>query len=192
MAVDASQVLIGSPDQLTTGPILSAPLGTTLPTSATAALDAAFEDSGYVSEDGLQLSPDISTADIREWGGAMVRRVLEQFNGTLSWGMLETSETSLKVAFGDDHVVVTPATSDHGTQVRVALGAHLPAAKSWVFKMKDGNNRILIVVPNGQITNVEEVSFTSTDAIAWNVELSCYPDANGECIYIYTDNGVNA
>lgn len=189
MAVNAENVLIGSPDQLTSGAILSAPLGTTLPTSAVAELDAAFVDSGYVSADGLSLSPDISTADINEWGGALVRRVIESFNGTLSWGMLETNEAAMKVAFGDDYVTATAATTEHGAQLAVRLGSHLPAAKSWAFKMKDGDTRILIVVPNGQISNVEEVSFTATDAITWNVELSCYPDSTGESIYIYIDNG---
>lgn len=189
MAVNAANVLIGSPDQATTGAILSAPLGTSLPTSAVDTLDGAFKDSGYVSADGLQLTPDISTADINEWGGALVRRVLENFNGTLSWTMIETNEESMSVAFGDSYVTATAANASHGNQLAVALGAHLPEAKSFVFKMKDGDNRILIVAPNAQITEVGEVSFVNNDAIGWQVTLSCYPDSTGESIYIYTDDG---
>lgn len=189
MAVNASQVLIGSPDQATTGAILSAPLGTTLPTSATDTLDEAFVDSGFVSEDGLTLAPGVSTADVREWGGSLVRRILQSFDGTLSWAMLETNEAALRAAFGDEYVNVVAASAAHGKQITARLGAHLPAAKSWVFRMKDGNNRIMIVVPNGQITTVNDISFTSSDAIAWSVELSCYPDATGESIYVMTDDG---
>lgn len=192
MAVNAANVLIGSPDQATTGAILSAPLGTTLPTSAVDTLDVAFKDSGYVSADGLQLTPDISTADINEWGGALVRRVIENFNGTLSWTMIETNKESMSVAFGDSYVTSTAANASHGNQLAVALGAHLPEAKSFAFKMKDGDNRILIVAPNAQITEVGEVSFVNNDAIGWQVTLSCYPDSTGESIYIYTDDGQTA
>lgn len=190
MALDAARVLVGTADQTNaTGAIFSAPLGTTVPTNATATLDAAFVDSGYVSEDGLSFTPEISTTDINEWNGSLVRRIKETFNGTLSWAHLETSEQSLKNAFGDDAVTAAAATQNHGNQLAVAIAGDLPAAKAWVFKLKDGDNRMLIVVPNGQVTGVEEVSFTSSDAITWGVTLSAYPDSAGNSIYIYTDDG---
>lgn len=190
MALDAARVLVGTADQTNaTGAIFSAPLGTTVPTNATATLDAAFVDSGYVSEDGLSFTPEISTTDINEWNGSLVRRIKETFNGTLSWAHLETNEQSLKNAFGEDAVTATAATQSHGNQLSVAIAGDLPAAKAWVFKLKDGDNRMLIVVPNGQVTGVEEVSFTSSDAITWGVTLSAYPDSAGNSIYIYTDDG---
>lgn len=192
MAVNSANVLVGTPDQLTTGAILSAPLGTTLPTEAGATLDGAFEDTGYISEDGLEFSPDYSTSDIPDWSGAMVRRLLESFTGELTWTMLETNERSLKVAFGDDYVVKTAATQTAGTKLAVSIGAHLPARKSWCFKMKDGDARILIVVPIGQITAVDTVTFASNEAIGWPVTLSTYADENGHNVYIYTDDGVFA
>lgn len=191
MALDAARVLVGTADQTNaTGAIFSAPLGTTVPTSAVDTLDAAFKDSGYVSEDGLSFSPEISTSDVSEWNGSLVRRIKESFNGTLSWSHLETNEQSLKNTFGDAAVTVTAATQTHGKQIAVAISGELPAAKAWVFKLKDGNNRMLIVVPNGQVTTIEDVDFTSSDAIMWGVQLSCYPDTNGNSIYLYTDDGV--
>ncbi len=190
MALDAARVLVGTADQTNaTGAIFSAPLGTTVPTSATDTLAAAFVDSGYVSEDGLTFSPEISTTDINEWNGALVRRIKETFNGTLSWSHLETNLQSLRNTFGDAAVTSTAATTTHGNQLAVAISGELPGAKTWVFKLKDGDNRMLIVVPNGQITSIEDVSFTSSDAIMWGVSLSCYPDSTGNSIYIYTDDG---
>ncbi len=190
MPVDNKKVLIGRPDQAVTGAILSAPVGTALPTDARSALDAAFRDSGYVSKDGVKLSPDYSTTEITDWSGAVVRRVLESFDGTISWQHIQFDADSMRNAFGDENVVVTPATATHGEQIALKLGSHLPEPRSWVLKMKDGDNLVRIVVPNGQVTDVDEMEFSATAAIPLPVTLSCYPDASGESIYIYTDDGV--
>ena len=189
-----SEVRIGAPDQKTTGAIKHAPVGTELPDlskikAAEVTLDPQFKGDEYVSEDGLTLTPSMSTSDIKEWSGTTVRRVLESFDGTISWTMLSTNANSLGIAFGSKYVESQEASSDHGAQVGVKLGAHLPEPQSWVFLMKDGDARMVIVVPNGQVTEVGEVTFSAKEAVAWEVTLSCYPDEKGECIYIYTDDG---
>lgn len=192
---NTSEVRVGAPDQKTTGAIKHAPIGTTLPSLASISkngvtLDNAFVGDEYVSEDGVTLAPSISTTDIKDWSGSTVRKVLETFDGTLSWSMISTNENSLGVAFGSEYIETQAATQQHGKQVKASLGAHLPEAQSWVFLMKDGDARIVILVPNGQVTEVGETQFTSNAAVGWNVTLSCYPDSQGESIYILTDDGV--
>lgn len=191
MPVSASNVLIGAPDQKTTGAILSAPLGAGKPKDARDNLAfVGVEDSGYISEDGLTLTPDYSTNDIKDWSGALVRRVLESFNGTLSWAHLETNEQSLRVWAGD--VTVKEATTTTGKQLTAALGAREHPRKSWYFRIKDGEQRILIFVPDGQVTEAGEVTFTKSDALTWPVKLASYPDGDGNSIYIFTDDGVTS
>lgn len=192
---NTKDVRIGAPEQKVTGAIKYAPVGTELPdlsdiTTAGVALDNAFTGNEYVSEDGLTLTPSMSTSDIKDWSGNTVRKVLESFNGTLAWTMISTNESALGVAFGADHITHQNASTTHGEQNKVALGAHLPDPQSWVFLMKDGDARIVIVVPNGQVTEVGEVKFTAKDAVGWAVTLSAYPDETGESIYILTDDGV--
>lgn len=192
-----ADVRIGAPEQSVTGAIKNAPLGTTLPTLSSitkqgVTLDNAFTGDEYVSEDGLTLTPAMSTTDIKDWSGATVRKVLESFDGTLSWTMISTNASALGIAFGADHVTTQAAATAHGAQIRAELGAHIPEARSWVFLMKDGDARIVIVVPNGQVTEVGEVTFASNAAVGWNVTLSCYPDESGECIYVMTDDGVTS
>lgn len=194
---NTKDVRIGAPDQKTTGAILHAPLGTSLPslssiTPEEVSLDSAFTGNEYVSEDGLTLTPSMSTTEIKDWSGATVRKVLESFDGTLAWTMISTNQGALGIAFGDDYIESNEASATHGTQVQASLGAHLPDPQEWVFLMKDGDARIVIVVPNGQVTEVGEVTFASNAAIGWNVTLSTYPDEDGECIYILTDDGVVA
>ena len=190
-----SDVRIGEPDQKVTGAIKHAPIGTSLPslssiTKAAVTIDEAFTGDEYVSEDGLTLAPSVSTTDIKDWSGATVRKVLESFDGTLNWTMISTNEGAMGVAFGAEHVTASAATATHGAQTRTELGAHLPERQSWVFLMKDGDARIVIVVPDGQVTEVGEVTFASNSAVGWAVTLSTYPDENGENIYIMTDDGV--
>ena len=57
---------------------------------------------------------------------------------------------------------------------------------------KDGEQRVLIYVPDGQVTEAGEVTFTKSGAITWPVTLSTYPDASGKSIYIMLDDGVFA
>jgi hypothetical protein len=190
-----ADVRVGAPDQKVTGAIKHAPKGTAIPaladiTKAAVTLNQAFTGDEYVSQDGLTLAPSMSTTEIKDWSGATVRKVLESFDGTLSWTMISTNAGALAIAFGADHVTTAAATTTHGAQVQAALGAYLPDEQAWVFLMKDGDARIVIAVPDGQITEVGEVTFASNAAVGWQVTLSCYPDASGNCIYIMTDDGV--
>jgi hypothetical protein len=190
MSVNATQVLTGAPDQLTTGPILSAPRGTALPTSLTDTLDPEFGDSGYISEDGLTLTPERSTEVVRDWSGAVVRELLTEFATKLAWAHLETNEASLKNYLGDDNVTVTAATETEGKRITALLrGTEMPR-KSWVFKIKDGETKALIVVPDGQVSETGEVAFVKSSALTWPVTMATYPDASGVNVYIYLDDGV--
>lgn len=195
MTVKASNVLSGAPDQLVTGAILSAPLTAATPTDAAIYEDAAptgFTDSGYVSEEGLTMSLSKSFTNIKEWGGSIVKRILEEFDGTLKWQHLEVNEDSLKNTFGDDNVTVTPATATDGTRIKVAIGADAMPRKKWLFRMKDGNAKIRLYVPDGQVTETDDIAFVSNDAIKLGVTLGTAPDSTGKAIYIYTDDGVVA
>lgn len=189
MSVTASNVLTGAPDQLTTGPILSAPRGTPLPDGLDATIDPAFEDSGYISEDGLTLTPERSTEQVRDWSGSVVRELLTEFAAKLAWAHLETNEQSLKNYLGDDNVTVVDATSTEGKRITALLRSAEMPRKPWLFKIKDGESRVLIVVPDGQVSETGEVAFVKSGAITWPVTLATYPDATGVNVYIYLDDG---
>lgn len=187
--VNAKNVLTGAPDQATTGAISSAPPGTTLPTETVGPFDPAFVSTGYVNEDGLTLNSERSSESIKDWSGSVVRQVLSEFNATLAWKHLETNLESLRNYFGDDNVTVTDATASQGKRITALLKATEMPRKSWFFRMKDGLSRCLIVVPDGQITETGEVTFTKSGAVEWPVTLTTYPDAFGNNAYFYFDDG---
>lgn len=188
--LNATNVLSGAPDQLTTGAILSCEKGAAaIPTSIDSPIAAAYKDSGYISEDGLTLTPERSTEAIRDWSGTVVRELLTEFMSKLAWAHLETNEESLKNYFGDDNVTVELATASDGKQIQARLGMFEMPRKQWIYKIKDGKARILIVVPDGQINETGEVAFVKSGAITWPVVMTTYPDQFGVNVYVFLDDG---
>lgn len=192
--IDASKVLVGAPQQTAvSGAVARAPLGTSVPTKASDVLGSAFIKGGYVSDEGISVTPEYSTTDIRDWSQSLVRRVLESFTGTIAFAFIQNGINEAKMIFGEDNVIVTSPTLATGNQVNIALnGKGLPPAGVWVFSMKDGDNLIKIVAPNAQPTTLNELKFLPTEAIEFGTELACYPDSQGNSIYILTDDGVFA
>lgn len=190
MSLNVSKVLVGAPDQMVTGAILDAPVGTPLPQSATAQLDGKFSSSGYVDKNGVTVAIDRSTTEIPDWSLKTIREVLEKFKAALSWNESQMSKESLGHAFGEGCVHVEKATADHGERIKLDVMAELPPVRSWVVNLKDGKARMRIVVPLGQVTSVDELKFVANDAIKLPITLTTYPDEHEVNVYIYTDDGV--
>lgn len=195
MATNASKVFVGAPEQsLVAGAISYGPVLDSVPATMAEALEAVkgFTDCGYVSDEGVSLSPEVSTSDIPEWGGSIVRKVIQSFSGTLTWSWIQQSVAEWTAALGADHVSVEPADADHGEQLHIRLGAHLPDNSCVAIRLKDGPRRMLILVPNGQMTALSEMTFSASEAVKVPVELSCYDDGTGDSIHIYTDDGARS
>lgn len=191
MAIDAKKVLVGAPDQSsTTGAVNYADTTTAAPTDAKTALSDEWEKGGYVSEDGLTLSMEYGTTKIRDWSKSAVRTLLDEFTGEAAFAFIQTDYESLVAVFGSDAVTKVDATSQHGEQITVKMGAHLAPARAYAFNMKDGDARVRVYMPNAQASLDGDLTFVAGEPITWNVKLECNADASGESIYIFTDDGV--
>lgn len=192
MANNSNLILQGKPP--VTGGVLCDPTNAvTLPTTATAALPTGFIALGYVSEDGLSMTQDRSTDKIKAWGGDTVKVVQTDYGVTFSWTFMQTADPDvLRAVYGAGNVTVTPATSTAGTQISIKGNADVLPRARWVFEMKDGNARVRIVVPVGQISAVGDLSFTDGDAIAYEVTLDTFPDSSGNSFYKYIDDGIRS
>lgn len=195
MALNAAKVLVGTADQQsTTGAIRSgAPLASAPATFAAAETAiASMTDSGYVSEDGVELTNDISTTEIREWNRSVVRKVLDTFNGELSLTLIQSDYESWCQALGSEYVTQTAATTTKGEQLTIKMGAHLAPEQSFAIAMKDGDARVIIIIPRGQVTTLDTITFNATEAISLPITISCYDDGTGNSIYIFIDDGQKA
>lgn len=191
MALDNKKIIIGAPNQSsTTGAVAYAETSATLPTDAASTLGTGWTSGGYVSEDGVSVTPTYNTTNIKDWSKSTVRTVLNEFTGEVVFAFIQTDEASLKAIFGADNVTKTAATSTHGEQLTVKLGARMAPSKAYCFSMKDNDARARIVLPNAQPVINGSLTFAADAPISWPVTLKCSADANGDSIIIMTDDGV--
>ena len=170
---DASNVSFGKPKA--TGAVFVAPAGTTLPTNATASLDAAFKGLGYVSEDGLVNSVESDTENVNAWGGDLVLVGQTSFMETFMVNLIETNAEALKVYYGEDNVTVD------GDNITVVQNSSMLPAVSVVFELVLTGGRIKrIVVPNAQIVDRSgEITYVDGEAISYPALFQAYPDEDG-------------
>lgn len=190
MGLNAKKVYAPTPIQnATTGAVACAPLGTTMPTTARAALTSDWDSSGYVDENGLSVTITRSVTPIRDWSKANVRNLLTEYDGTIAVGFLQVDEFSAKRMFGEDNVTVTAASTTAGNQIAIAIGASLPPQEAWCFSMKDGDARVRVCVPVGQMTEVNQVDFKPDAGNVIGGTLATYDDGTGHSIYFIYDDG---
>ena len=159
------------------GAIYRAPLGTTLPTTANASLDAAFACLGYASDAGLVNNNSSESEDIKAWGGDTVLSVQTSKTDTFNFTLLESLNPDvLKTVYGNDNV-----TGDIDTGIRVVANSEEQEECSWVIDMiLRGGVLKRIVLPDAKVTNVDEISYVDNEAIGYNTTLSCLPDSTSD------------
>lgn len=177
MANTATNVSTGKPN--ISGAVYVGVIGAaTLPTDATTALDATkYTCLGYVSEDGLEANNEMDVSEIKAWGGAIVYRSLNGLDDTFSLSLIESKNVDvLKAVYGDTNVTV-----DADDNVTVNVVAEDPQEKIWVFELAlRGGKAKRIVIPDGAVTARETITYNDSDAIAYGITVSAYPDSTGK------------
>jgi hypothetical protein len=189
MANKISNVVAGKP--LSTGGILIAPTGTALPSNTSTAPNVLFVSAGYIGEDGVTENNGRSIEKIRAWGGDTVKVTQTEHTLTYQFTFIESLNTDvLKTVYGSANVTTTAATASTGTLQAIKINSDVLPHKSYIFEIKDGDAKIRIAVPDGQITEIGETTYSDAAAIAYQVTLECFPDASGVKAYKYTDDGI--
>lgn len=180
MPNNANNVTTGKPK--VGGAVRFAPLGTTLPTTVSEELDAAFVNLGYCSDDGLTNDNGPETDSVKAWGGDTVLTLQTDRPDTFGLTLIEaTNAEVLKRIYGEDNVTVA---NDGGITVQAT--ADEMEAGSWVIDMiMKGNRAKRIVIPNGKITELGTISYTDSDAVGYEITITDVPDASGVYHYEY-------
>ena len=180
MAQTVGNVIAGKP--AIGGAIWRAAAGTTLPTDATTALDAAFKALGYCSEDGLTNSNSPETTDIKAWGGDTVLNIQEEKTDTFQFTLIEVlNEEVLKAVYGSANVTGTLATG-----ITIEANADEQEEAVWAIDMVMNSNTVKrVVIPHGKISEIGDISYTDSDAVGYEVTVTALPDTSGNTHYEY-------
>lgn len=177
---NSSNVSAGKP--MITGAVFVAPVGTSLPTSTTAPLAAAFKDLGYISDAGVVNSNSPSNTAIKAWGGDTVLDVQTEKPDTFKMNFIEaTNEDVLKLVYGSANVsgslasgLTIKANSEEQNEVSVVID----------MVLKDDCAK-RIVLPKAKVTAVGDITYADASAIGYDTTLSCHPDDSGNTHYEY-------
>ena len=179
MANTATNVSTGKPNK--SGAIFFAPLGTTLPTDADAAKDAAFVALGYVSEDGLTNDNSPESSQIKAWGGDTVLKPFTGKEDTFKFTLIEAlNVNALKLVYGDSNV-----TGDLTNGISIKSAAEDLDYHSFVIEMVLNGAIKRIVIPSAKVTEVGDITYADGEAIGYDTTLSAVPDAAGGTHYEY-------
>ena len=162
--------------------VYAAPLGTALPTSATATLDNAFVDLGWVSEDGVVNSISRDITKHRAWGGEVVKVTQDNYTETVTLTLLESSADVLAVVYGADNV------TEAGDTLAVEHSRLMLERQSFVIDFVDGERAGRIVIREGQVTELGDVTYVHKELTRYEVTIDVFkPESEDNAVVTYFD-----
>lgn len=156
------------------GYFYAAPTGTALPTTASAALDSAYKRIGFVSEDGLTNSFDDSMEKekVKDWTGKVIKEIMTSYEHTeeFSLSVIESNVEVFKQMFGSANVTTASnkTTIDNKGEIR--------PAQVFVFEVVLDSKAMRIIVPNGRVTAVGDVSYAPGDIVSYELTIEAMKD----------------
>jgi hypothetical protein len=173
-----------------TGGVLTAPLGTALPTDATSALDPAFITLGRVSVEGVDRTEERPNTEVNDWGGDLIAILQDKYGLTIKFKLMQMMNADVqKAAHGANNVTVTPPTSTKGTLISAKLNRELLPYQSWVIDAYYLQMNMRLVIPTGRITLVGPLKWVHKELAMFDLTLRPFPDANNNHAYEYWDDG---
>ena len=162
--------------------VYTAPVGTTLPTNTTTALNAGFRALGLLSEDGMTESREEDVTDHWAWGNILVRTTRAKHKRQFVVTALEDND----VVFD----LVNPGSNTATVSGVVTRTVYVPDAnpQAFVFQLVDGSITKRIAIPRGEVSAVGEKTYSDTEMAMTELTIAVYPDENGLLFYEITND----
>jgi len=158
------------------------PLGTPLPTDAVDVLDEDLEPHGWMGDDGFVNNIQRDVTKHRDFAGTVIKTTQDTYEETVAVTCCESNPAVLATVFGDDNVTVDFTDGHRKVSIRHDE-APLPR-KSFVVRVIDGVKTRMLVIPEGQVTEVGEITWLSSELVQYTLTIDCFTPKSGD----YPDN----
>lgn len=166
------------------GNIYLAAIGTALPTTATIGLNASFKAVGYVSEDGVSITPKVSLADIMAWQARpAIKQALDTIDLSLKFSMIQVNLVTWGFYFMNESF-----TNNFG-QAKLIIQSNPPSQEVAVVLewTDDEEDQTRLVIPRASLTERDALVLSKKKEQATGVTLKCL-DNSGVLAYVYSEN----
>lgn len=180
MALDSTEIRLAP-----SGHVYIADFGATLPTTIVAALaEPTWHELGYLSTDGVSITPSYDTNGIGAWQSAVdVKTTVTKVGLTAKINMLQvTQESTAEYFFGADWV-----NSGGIGRLNVPSNPSLAERSMVVEWVDDNGNTNRFVFGRGFITDRDALQLQRSDATALGITFSCL-DSNGTLAYLLSND----
>jgi hypothetical protein len=177
---DASQIVVASG-----GKVFVAPVGTPEPNTPTEALNAAYKDLGYISEDGITASFGVSIEDIMSFQSLLpVRKVVTGRTADIGFTMREWSAETFSLALGGgsfdssggNYLFYPPANDE-------AL-----AENAVIIEWNDGTKNYRLIIRRAIIADSVETQLVRNAAADLPISLSVMGSEDTDAWYLFTND----
>jgi hypothetical protein len=180
MTLNAEELLIGG-----TGHIYVAPTGTALPDTVGEALDAAFTELGYTTEDGVTFRDSKEIRPTKAWQAFNpLRRTVMSRDTEAEFALMQWNESTLITGFGGGWVEEFSAGN---------FKYHPPAEaerneQAVVIDVEDGDEVWRFVLPVAEVTSNTEAKFARAEDSALAVTFGVNAQSSGDAWYVCSNS----
>lgn len=172
---------------LVDGIVSVADVGSTLPTNVTSPLDAAFADTGWLTDAGIGETPSTDSTPKRGINGAIVKTVRGSDDRSFTFECYERNAVTMGLMRpGSTPATVSGVTTTH---VKSYLGSD---ERAWVLEQDMGVYTRRMIVPRGQAFLTGAVTDKPGDLAVLQFRIDAYPASDGTTYIDITDNPAEA
>lgn len=180
MAFDADELFVPG-----NGHLYVAPTTTTAPTDASSALNAAFAEYGYISENGANLTPTTAVNPIRGWQAfGVLRYVVTSRDFNIGLELMQWNEDTLALWLGG--ATVTPGAG--AENVITPPDPSTLDTRSFVLEGIDGSRTYRVYVPVGMVTESGQTTWQRSGASLLPVTIATLTVGDADPYTIFTDD----
>jgi hypothetical protein len=139
---------------------------------------------GGITEDGATIKQNVSNKKIKIYGSTATQRTLiTDREYTVQVAFAETNARSQEVFFQQALNSITPGVGTGAFSLTV--GSQSRQLYAAVIDVVDGSNRLRYYMPSVEATDFGDLKIANSEAIAYGVTLTAYPNTSGVAIQVF-------